>query len=114
VSLTGSDHDDEMAYEINKFLTADLPTVADLIPDQITYEETHVETTPRYLARNLDIRALEMRSVDMLVNQIYLQAQFHSSQAAFRRHVPVLCEVYRTPLFGTSNSDFYALAVKAF
>jgi hypothetical protein len=102
--------------DIYRFLTTDLPTVADLIPAHVTYEETHsITTTPRYyLTHNLDIRGLEMRLVDMLVSQIYTQAQFHSSQAAFCRLVLVLCEIYRTLLFNASNRAFYTLVVNTF
>jgi hypothetical protein len=88
--------------------------IPDLLPADITYQDTHEVTSPRYLMHHLDICALEMRLVDMLVTQVYLQPQFHSSLAAFRSNVPALSEAYRTPLFESSQRDFYTLVVNTF
>jgi hypothetical protein len=88
-----------------------LPAIPDLLRADITYEDTHDVILRRYLTRNLDIRALEMWLVDMLVAQVYLEPQFHSSQAAFRSNVPALSETYRTLLFESSQRAFYTLVV---
>jgi hypothetical protein len=50
----------------------------------------------------------------MLVTQVYLQPQFHSSLAEFHSNVPALSEAYRTPLFESSQRDFYTLFVTTF
>jgi hypothetical protein len=103
--IYGNDEDDNIEATIKRFLTAKLPAIPYLLPAGITYEDTHDITLPRYLRRNLDIRAIEMRPVDMLVAQVYLEPQFHSSQAAFRSSVPALSEAYRTPLFESSQDQ---------
>jgi hypothetical protein len=64
--------------------------------------------------RNLDIHALKMRSVNMLVAQVYLEPQFHSSQAAFRSSVPALSETYRKPFFDSLPCAFHTLVVNTF
>jgi hypothetical protein len=109
-----NDEDDDIEATIKRFLTAKLPVIPDLLPADITYQYTHEVTSPRYLTRHLDICALEMRSADMLVTQVYLQPQFHSSLAVFRSNVPALSEAYRTPLFESSQRDFYTLVVNTF
>ena len=112
--IYGNDEDDDIKATIKRFLTAKLPAIPNLLPADITYQDTHEVTSPRYLTRHLDSRALEMRSVDMLVTQVYLQPQFHSSLPAFRSNVPTLSEAYRTPLFESSQRGFYTLVVTTF
>jgi hypothetical protein len=72
--IYGNDKDDNIEAAIKWFLTAKLPAIPDLLPADITSEDIHDITLPRYLKRNLDIHALEMRLVGMLVvlNKTYL------------------------------------------
>jgi hypothetical protein len=54
-----NDEDEDIEATIKRFLTAKLPAIPDLLPADITYEDIHDVTSPRYLTRNLDIRALK-------------------------------------------------------
>ena len=83
-------------------------------PTECTPEEVHKATEGDYKPGAIDMRALEQQSVDMLVTQIYREAQFHTNQTAFMRFVPTLCEYYRTPLFDSSADAFYTLVVHTF
>ena len=83
-------------------------------PDNITFEETHEVTEPCYRAPSLDIRALEMMSVDMLVDQLYQDPLILRDPRGFATRVPILCEYFRTPLFHSSQQAFYELVIAAF
>ena len=80
----------------------------------ITPDEAHLATAWSHQAASLDIRALEQQSVDMLVEQIYLQDRLHQDEASFIQYVPHLCEHYRTPLFHTGKKEFYTLVTVTF
>ena len=83
-------------------------------PENITFEETHEVTAPSYSTPALDIRALEMMSVDELVHQLYQDQLILRSPNGFATRVPILCEYFRTPVFRTSQLDFYKLVIAAF
>ena len=83
-------------------------------PANITFEETHEVTEPRYQAPSLDVRALEMMSVDMLVDQIYMDPLILRDPLGFATRVPILCEYFRTPLFHSTQRAFYRLVINAF
>jgi hypothetical protein len=53
-----------------QIMELDLPELP-VHPDRFTFEDTHEWTGPSHTAFHLDIRALEMLSVDQLVDQIY-------------------------------------------
>jgi hypothetical protein len=53
-----------------QIIELDLPELP-VHPDPFTFEDTHEWTGPSHTAFHLDIRALEMLSVDQLVDQIY-------------------------------------------
>ena len=92
----------------------DTNTLPPLPPEDITLGEVHTSTAVAYTAASLDIRALEQQSVDMLVAQIYLQKKLNKDEASYIHFVPYLCEHYRTPLFHTSQHDFYVLVTATF
>jgi hypothetical protein len=53
-----------------QIMELDLPELP-VHPDRFTFEDAHEWTGPSHTAFHLDIRALEMLSVDQLVDQIY-------------------------------------------
>jgi hypothetical protein len=53
-----------------QIMELDLPELP-VHPDRFTFKDTHEWTGPSHTAFHLDIRALEMLSVDQLVDQIY-------------------------------------------
>jgi hypothetical protein len=73
-------------------------------PDRFTFEDTHEWTRPSHTAFHLDIRALEMLSVDQLVDQIYEDRLIKQDLQGFVTRVPVFCSYYRTPLFQTTQA----------
>jgi hypothetical protein len=83
-------------------------------PDRFTYEDTHEWTRPSHTAFHLDIRALEMLSVDQLVDQIYEYRLIKQDIQGFVTRVPVFCLYYRTPLFQTTQAKYYKMVVAAF
>jgi hypothetical protein len=83
-------------------------------PDRFTFEDTHEWTGPSYTAFRLDIGALEMLSVDQLVDQIYEDRVIKQDLHGFVTRVPVFCAYYRTPLFQTTQAKYYKMVVAAF
>jgi hypothetical protein len=53
-----------------QIMELDLPELP-VYPDRFTFEDTHEWTEPNHTTFHLDIRALDMLSVDQLVDQIY-------------------------------------------
>jgi hypothetical protein len=78
----------------------DLPELP-VHPDCFTFEDIHEWTGPSHTAFHLDIRALEMLSVDQLVDQIYEDRLIKQDIQGFVTRVPVFCLYYHTPLFQT-------------
>ncbi len=106
---------DGFAAIVEQARTDELPRIPDLGID-ISHDASASDSVNslRYITRKLDIRALEMWSVDDLVKEIYLEKKYHSSEHAFITSVPILCEMYRTPLFNTPPRNFYTLVVVSF
>jgi hypothetical protein len=53
-------------------------------------------------------------SMDMLVGQCYLNHHITCGPNGFAFFVPYLCECYRTPLFASTQLEFYALVLETF
>jgi hypothetical protein len=84
-------------------------------PDRFTFEDTHEWTRPSHTAFHLDIRALEMLSVDQLVDQIYEDRLIKQDLQGFVTRVPVFCSYYyRTPLLQNTQAKYYKMVVAAF
>jgi hypothetical protein len=83
-------------------------------PDRFTFKDTHEWTGPSHTAIHLDIRALEMLSVDQLVDQIYEDRLIKQDLQGFVTRVLVFCAYYRTPLFQTTQAKYYKMVVAAF
>jgi hypothetical protein len=62
--------DTVLKVDLLQIMELDLPELP-VHPDRFSFEDTHEWTGPSHTAFHLDIRALEMLSVDQLVNQIY-------------------------------------------
>jgi hypothetical protein len=86
-----------------QIMELDLPELP-VHPDRFTFEDTHEWTGPSHTAFHLDIRALEMLSVDQLVDQIYEDRLIKQDLQGFVTRVPVFCSYYRTPLFQTTQA----------
>ncbi len=96
-----------------QIMELDLPELP-VHPDRFTFEDTHEWTGPSHTAFHLDIRALEMLSVDQLVDQIYEDRLIKQDIQGFVTRVPVFCSYYRTPLFQTTQAKYYKMVVAAF
>ena len=96
-----------------QIMELDLPELP-VYPDRFTLEDTHEWTGPSHTAFHLDIRALEMLSVDQLVDQIYEDRLIKQDLHSFVTRVPILCAYFRTPLFQTTQANYYKMVVKAF
>ena len=96
-----------------QIMELDLPELP-VHPDRFTLEDTHEWTGPSHTAFHLDIRALEMLSVDQLVDQIYEDRLIKQDLHSFVTRVPILCAYFRTPLFQTTQANYYKMVVKAF
>ena len=96
-----------------QIMELDLPELP-VHPDRFTFEDTHEWTGPSHTAFHLDIRALEMLSVDQLVDQIYEDRLIKQDLHSFVTRVPILCAYFRTPLFQTTQANYYKMVVKAF
>jgi hypothetical protein len=83
-------------------------------PDRFSFKDTHAWTGPSHTAFHLDIGALEMLSVDQLVDQIYEDRLINQDLHSFVTRVPILCAYFRTPLFQTTQANYYKMVVKAF
>jgi hypothetical protein len=68
-------------------------------PNHITFEETNESTGPMHTTFHLDIRALEMLTVDQLVDQIYEDRLIKRDLHEFVTCVPILCAYFCAPLF---------------
>jgi hypothetical protein len=96
-----------------QIMELDLPELP-VHPNRFTFEDTHKGTGPSHIAFHLDIRALEMLSVDQLVDQIYEDMLIKQDIQGFITRVPVFCSYYRTPLFQTTQAKYYKMVVAAF
>jgi hypothetical protein len=99
-----------------QIIELDLPELP-VHPDRFTFEDTHEWTEwtgPSHTAFHLDIRALEMLSVDQLVDQIYEDRLIKHDLQGFVSRVPVFCSYYHTPLFQTTQAKYYKMVVAAF
>jgi hypothetical protein len=96
-----------------QIMELDLPELP-VHPDHFTFEDTHEWTGPSHTAFHLDIRALEMLSVDQLVDQIYEDRLIKQDLQGFVTRVPVFCSYYCTPLFQTTQAKYYKMVVAAF
>ena len=96
-----------------QILQLDLPDLP-VYRDCFTVEDTHEWTEASHTAFHLDIRALEMVSVDQLVDQIYEDRLIKQDLHSFVTRVPILCAYFRTPLFQTTQAKYYKMVVKAF
>jgi hypothetical protein len=96
-----------------QIMELDLPELP-VHPDHFTFEDTHEWTGPSHTAFHLDIGALEMLSVDQLVDQIYEDRLIKQDIQGFVTPVPVFCLYYRTPLFQTTQAKYYKMVVAAF
>jgi hypothetical protein len=107
-------HDEnDLKKAVLRLFATDIPDLPPH-PDYITFEETHECTEPMHSAFHLDLRALEMLTIDQLVDQIYADRLIKRDLHGFVTRVPVLCEYFRTPLFHSSQAKFYELVVDAF
>jgi hypothetical protein len=52
--------------------------------------------------------------VDQLVDQIYEDRLIKQDLHSFVTRVPILCAYFRTPLFHTTQANYYKMVVKAF
>ncbi len=73
-----------------QIMELDLPELP-VHPDRFTFEDTHKWTGPSHTAFHLDIRALEMLSVDQLVKQICEDRLIKQDIQGFVTRVPVFC-----------------------
>jgi hypothetical protein len=96
-----------------QIMELDLPELP-VHPDRFTFEDTHEWTGPSHTAFHLDLRALEMLSVDQLVDRIYEDRLIKQDIQGFVTRVPVFCSYYRTPLFQTTQAKYYKMVVTAF
>jgi hypothetical protein len=96
-----------------QIMELDLPELP-VHPNRFTFEDTHEWTGPSHTAFHLDIHALEMLSVDQLVDQIYEDRLIKQDLHSFVTRVPILCAYFRTPLFHTTQANYYKMVVKAF
>jgi hypothetical protein len=96
-----------------KILELDIPDLP-MYRKCFTVEDTHEWTGVWHTAFHLDIRALEMVSVDQLVDQIYDDRLIKQDLHGFVTQVPILCAYFRTPLFQTTQAKYYKMVVKAF
>ena len=96
-----------------QIMELDLPELP-VYPDRFTLDDTHEWTGPSHTAFHLDIRALEMLSVDQLVDQIYEDRLIKQDLHSFVTRVPILCAYFRTPLFHSTQANYYKMVVKAF
>jgi hypothetical protein len=96
-----------------QIMELDLPELP-VHPDRFTFEDTHEWTGPSHTVFYLDIRALEMLSVDQLVDQTYEDRLIKQDIQGFVTRVPVFCSYYRTPLLQTTQAKYYKLVVTAF
>jgi hypothetical protein len=107
-------HDDTvLKVALLQIMELDLPELP-VHPDRFTFEDTHEWTGPSHTAFHLDIRALEMLSVDQLVDRIYEDRLIKQNIQGFVTQVPVFCSYYRTPLFQTTQAKYYKMVVAAF
>jgi hypothetical protein len=83
-------------------------------PKYITFEETHECTESMHTSYHPDIRALEMVTIDALVDRIYEDRLIKQDLHGFVTRVPILCAYFRTPLFHTTQAKFYEMVVQAF
>jgi hypothetical protein len=83
-------------------------------PDRFTFEDTQEWTGPSHTAFHLDIRALEMLSVDQLVDQIYEDRLIKQDIQGLVTKGPDFWSYYRTPLFQTTQAKYYKMVVAAF
>ena len=98
---------------IMKLIQVDLPDIPPH-PDNITFAETHECTGVMHTAFHLDIRALEMLTVDQLVDQIHEDKLIKRDLHGFVTRVPILCAYFRTPLFHSTQAKYYKMVVEAF
>jgi hypothetical protein len=96
-----------------QIMELDLPELP-VHPDRFTFEDTHKWTGPNHTAFHLDIRALEMLSVDQLVDRIYEARLIKQDIQGFFTRVPVFCSYYRTQPFQTTQAKYYKMVVAAF
>jgi hypothetical protein len=96
-----------------QIMELDLPELP-VYPNRFTLEDTHEWTGPSHTAFHLDILALEMLSVDQLVDQIYEDRLIKQDLHSFVTRVPILCAYFRTPLIQTTQANYYKMVVKAF
>jgi hypothetical protein len=82
-----------------QILELDIPDLP-VYPDRFTFEDTHEWTGASHTAFHLDIRALEMLSVDQLVDQIYEDRLIKQDLHGFVTRVPVL-HSFRLPKLNT-------------
>jgi hypothetical protein len=105
--------DTSLKMALLKILELDLPDLP-VYPKCFTVEDTHAWTGASHTAFHLDIRALEMVSVDQLMDQIYEDRLIKQDLHGFVTRVPILCAYFRTPLFLTTQAKYYKMVVKAF
>ncbi len=105
--------DTSLKMALLKILELDLPDLP-VYDTRFTVEDTHAWTGVWHTASHLDLRALEMASVDQLVNQIYEDRLIKQDLHGFVTRVPILCAYFRTPLFQTTQANYYKMVVKAF
>ena len=105
--------DASLKMALLKILELDLPDLP-VYDTRFTVEDTHAWTGVWHTVSHLDLRALEMASVDQLVNQIYEDRLIKQDLHSFVTRVPILCAYFRTPLFQTTQANYYKMVVKAF
>jgi hypothetical protein len=96
-----------------QIMELDLPELP-VHPNRFTFEDTREWTGPSHTPFHLDIRALEMLSVDQLVDQIYEDRLIKQDIQGFVTRIPVFCSYYRTPLFQTTQAKYYKMVFAAF
>jgi hypothetical protein len=82
----------------------DLPELP-VHPDRFTFEDTHEWTRPSHTAFHLDIHALEMLSVDQLVDRIYEDRLIKQDIQGFVTRVPVFCSAEAIDVLEVDSDD---------
>jgi hypothetical protein len=98
--------DTSLKVALLQILQLDLPDLP-VYHECFTVKDTHAWTGASHTGFHLDIRALEMVSVDQLVDQIYEDKLIKQDLHGFVTRVPILCAYFHTPLFQTTQAKYY-------